>query len=1307
MYKCTLLMCLVHAVRCIPNSRTAEEITRSHPSEPYSQSTSDPRRGMEAYPSEQTTKKDIECIYVNSAWSTCDLSTLKKTKSMKRSRPEMGSGTKCTDWKNLTQSCSNEEIISESRSLVEKERKTTHKLETYRQFINKTLGTLDNLEKRVSTIQTVHQQSRQMRDSYLESSELENTRKKLKQVEEENLALKNKNTQLKTDYNNLKTSYSGCISPEKNNDQMEKLKNLKEDNSELKKIIDYGYGAKNTHGLPGEVNPCEQSFKLTMNNLESMRVKMKDLIARLEIQTAESYKDNVSCQGDIKKLTALVQDYKTSESGLKQTLSKISVSSIQEFEPKDLELTAPASDDGTVTMLKQMRDQMERINFKEIQLFDSIIAKMSEKKNAASNKLVARLKDQEELIQSLVSEAGRSKDTIDGLTALVSRLRQDKERADTGLNTVSRKLKDFKDSMLMVLHKYNTVKRSAVDQNKFNLCLNNLDVYRSKFETSMMLVNTIRTVAQRFREDFIVKLISKMKMLQQKNKEQSLTIMRQQQSIRMNEDELEKIGDYLTHFVKEMKTFGSKYTGLQRKLNDTIKTKNVDFVKIKYGLEDVKEDSHKIYNMYKNENLYKEDYLACTYRVHEMEKLADNSLSVLQQYKGAVQAFRRDYLTRLIQKLQSYQSNLELERLMRKEKEKEVMQLYKSLEHVENTIRHFKLEFQEFNAKYFQLEDTYTSVKNNMTELKKHDEQRLNNIGGDLGMLMNNMQRIIETYKTKLKEDRASFVSIKDQLEKFKNKMKFDMDCEEKLQLCLDEKEEYRTHLRTEQMQLYKCNVRFYRGQKVLKDVNEFYIYLMDRLVRLHDGIHNLKLIGINLRDNLVTVHAAMGHCTGNLQALRHECQGLVSWYQTLPNMEILKRKLSTCQQQAQYNENSPTYLFDQIREQKDKFARIAQKEENCERRLKESMTEMIALTRHYHTQSGKDDSDRSDYTAKNQENVLRINKVLYDQILNSTGVSREKDEILRSWNSSNLSSTEKALKYLFGHWTGSQISHQSYQTEISGRRIIETDSSNLTGVYLNIVEEIKTAMHQLNDKKDNLITKLKKCQGKYPDVLKNADLKDYFPKADRVTQEEDLVASPVLLEVDKTKVQNPELETNVRPHLRKQVPAIKPGIPILLRNENSQYDSKNRSEVSQNLSSEKTSGSLLENISNTLNPTSMSQETFPTVTEASVDDLFSTTVIPGAIDLERLQGLLNSTVQKPPTLKPLEDSEKLPETQESLDKIRSKMLNIKEQLVKQKQDLQQKKQETELSDENQDGEKDEKINIDKIKKILEATDAK
>ena len=37
-------------------------------------------------------------------------------------------------------------------------------------------------------------------------------------------------------------------------------------------------------------------------------------------------------------------------------------------------------------------------------------------------------------------------------------------------------------------------------------------------------------------------------------------------------------------------------------------------------------------------------------------------------------------------------------------------------------------------------------------------------------------------------------------------------------------------------------------------------------------------------RQNLVTTHSSLGHCTGNLQALRHECQGLVNWYQSLPS---------------------------------------------------------------------------------------------------------------------------------------------------------------------------------------------------------------------------------------------------------------------------------------------------------------------------------------------------------------------------------------------------------------------------------------
>ena len=46
-----------------------------------------------------------------------------------------------------------------------------------------------------------------MKSMFLNEASL--LRKKLKKVEEENLALKNKNAQLKTDYNNLKVSTKG------------------------------------------------------------------------------------------------------------------------------------------------------------------------------------------------------------------------------------------------------------------------------------------------------------------------------------------------------------------------------------------------------------------------------------------------------------------------------------------------------------------------------------------------------------------------------------------------------------------------------------------------------------------------------------------------------------------------------------------------------------------------------------------------------------------------------------------------------------------------------------------------------------------------------------------------------------------------------------------------------------------------------------------------------------------------------------------------------------------------------------------
>ena len=40
-----------------------------------------------------------------------------------------------------------------------------------------------------------------------------------------------------------------------------------------------------------------------------------------------------------------------------------------------------------------------------------------------------------------------------------------------------------------------------------------------------------------------------------------------------------------------------------------------------------------------------------------------------------------------------------------------------------------------------------------------------------------------------------------------------------------------------------------------------------------------------NDRANLVTAQTQLGKCRGSLQGLRHECLGLVNWYQTIPSM--------------------------------------------------------------------------------------------------------------------------------------------------------------------------------------------------------------------------------------------------------------------------------------------------------------------------------------------------------------------------------------------------------------------------------------
>ena len=78
-------------------------------------------------------------------------------------------------------------------------------------------------------------------------------------------------------------------------------------------------------------------------------------------------------------------------------------------------------------------------------------------------------------------------------------------------------------------------------------------------------------------------------------------------------------------------------------------------------------------------------------------------------------------------------------------------------------------------------------------------------------------------------------------------------------------------------------------------------------------------------RKNLISVHSTLGHCTGNLQGLRHECQGLVNWYQSMPNMEITKRKLLSCQEEMKGSESDRFVHYHQVEEQKDLIQKLTE----------------------------------------------------------------------------------------------------------------------------------------------------------------------------------------------------------------------------------------------------------------------------------------------------------------------------------------------------------------------------------------------
>ena len=98
----------------------------------------------------------------------------------------------------------------------------------------------------------------------------------------------------------------------------------------------------------------------------------------------------------------------------------------------------------------------------------------------------------------------------------------------------------------------------------------------------------------------------------------------------------------------------------------------------------------------------------------------------------------------------------------------------------------------------------------------------------------------------------------------------------------------YKGHLLKEQGHLYTCHLNFYKvvallqkittflfsvqGKKVLKEVGNFFTYLLQRMSRLSEGIHHLKVVGQKIRWEKKLL------C---IKAWRLQCAGKILWQRT------------------------------------------------------------------------------------------------------------------------------------------------------------------------------------------------------------------------------------------------------------------------------------------------------------------------------------------------------------------------------------------------------------------------------------------
>ena len=114
----------------------------------------------------------------------------------------------------------------------------------------------------------------------------------------------------------------------------------------------------------------------------------------------------------------------------------------------------------------------------------------------------------------------------------------------------------------------------------------------------------------------------------------------------------------------------------------------------------------------------------------------------------------------------------------------------------------------------------------------------------------------------------------------------------------------YKSLLFSQRDDLRFCQSQHSVHKKLLSSSNNFFLYLLKRLSQIGEGIRHLKIVGERLRwrktsfhwdqwsfeicdmtfrTNLIGAQSRLGQCRGSLQGLRHECEGLVNWYQSVP----------------------------------------------------------------------------------------------------------------------------------------------------------------------------------------------------------------------------------------------------------------------------------------------------------------------------------------------------------------------------------------------------------------------------------------